>query len=406
MSQISRGIVLDPAASADNAASAAACAARDQRRRRSRTASRGWRWCLRRAPECSRPSLLHARGIAWPLASRHARSSSQRSRRALGRRARTSTRQSPYAQPWSLSPPSPGPPASPKRSNRWCARVLAPNPSPFTFTGTQTYLVGDARADCAVIDPGPDEPEHIAALIAAIGGRTVVGDLLHPHPPRPFARRRAAGGADRRADRRLRAAGAAERRPALGCAVRSRPMRPTACWPTAKRCRGTGWTLTAVATPGHTSNHLCFALEESGALFTGDHVMGWSTSVVIPPDGDMADYMASLEKLYGARRPRLLPGPRRRGRQAPPAGARHDRPPPPAREPDPAPAGRDRAARQRLHPRYVQGPRPAPDRSRRDERDRPSDRSGKARRGARARARSGGWSDGALCTVCAGSGIP
>ena len=61
--------------------------------------------------------------------------------------------------------------------------------------------------------------------------------------------------------------------------------------------RGTGWTLTAVATPGHTSNHLCFALEESGALFSGDHVMGWSTSVVIPPDGDMGDYMASLEKL-------------------------------------------------------------------------------------------------------------
>ena len=64
-----------------------------------------------------------------------------------------------------------------------------------------------------------------------------------------------------------------------------------------EQMRGTGWTLTAVATPGHTSNHLCFALEESGALFTGDHVMGWSTSVVIPPDGDMGDYMASLEKL-------------------------------------------------------------------------------------------------------------
>ena len=61
--------------------------------------------------------------------------------------------------------------------------------------------------------------------------------------------------------------------------------------------RGTGWTLSAVATPGHTSNHLCFALKESGSLFTGDHVMGWSTSVVIPPDGDMGDYMASLEKL-------------------------------------------------------------------------------------------------------------
>ncbi len=78
---------------------------------------------------------------------------------------------------------------------------------------------------------------------------------------------------------------------------------------------GDGWTLTAVHTPGHTSNHLCFALEEAGALFTGDHVMGWSTSVIVPPDGEMAAYMASLDKLQRPRRPHLLPRPRPGDRQ-------------------------------------------------------------------------------------------
>ena len=174
------------------------------------------------------------------------------------------------------------------------ARVLAANPSPFTYTGTQTYLVG--THDLAVIDPGPDLPEHVDALTAAIAGRPVVAIMCtHTHRDHSPA---------------SRAIAAATGAPIIGCAPLTldddgpradaafdRDYAPERVLSDGERITGTGWTLTAVATPGHTSNHLCFALEESGVLFTGDHIMGWSTSVVAPPDGDMGDYMASLEKL-------------------------------------------------------------------------------------------------------------
>ena len=173
-------------------------------------------------------------------------------------------------------------------------RVLAPNPSPFTYTGTQTYLVG--TADVAVIDPGPDDPDHIAALLAAIAGRPVVAILCththRDHSPAAPAVKSATGA------------------PIIGCAPLSLDdsgPRADAAFDTTyapdrvltdgETVTGQGWTLEAVATPGHTSNHLCFALPESGVLFTGDHVMGWSTTVVSPPDGDMAQFMASLDKL-------------------------------------------------------------------------------------------------------------
>jgi glyoxylase-like metal-dependent hydrolase (beta-lactamase superfamily II) len=176
-------------------------------------------------------------------------------------------------------------------------RVLAPNPSPYTFTGTQTYVVGEADGpDCAVIDPGPNEPAHMEAIIAAIAGRRMLA-IMCTHTHRDHSPAAAPLAAQTGA-------------PIVGCAplvlASELPRADEAFDPTyapdrvlvdGEGMRGTGWTLTAVATPGHTSNHLCFALEESGALFTGDHVMGWSTSVVIPPDGDMGDYMASLDKL-------------------------------------------------------------------------------------------------------------
>jgi glyoxylase-like metal-dependent hydrolase (beta-lactamase superfamily II) len=174
------------------------------------------------------------------------------------------------------------------------ARVLAANPSPFTYTGTQTWLVG--TRDLAVIDPGPDLPDHIDALVAAIDGRPVVA-ILCTHTHRDHSPAAAA----------IKAATGA---PIVGCAALAlsddgpradaafdRDYAPDRVLADGEQVRGDGWTLTAVATPGHTSNHLCFALEESGALFTGDHVMGWSTSVVAPPDGDMGAYMASLDKL-------------------------------------------------------------------------------------------------------------
>ncbi|GAB7554273.1 MBL fold metallo-hydrolase [Novosphingobium sp. 11B] len=175
-------------------------------------------------------------------------------------------------------------------------RVLARNPSPFTFTGTQTYLVG-ADGEVAVIDPGPDEAEHLGALMAAIGGDKVVAICCtHTHRDHsPAAAPLAA------------LTGA----PIVGCAPLvlsddgpradasfDANYAPDRVLADGEALTGKGWTLRALTTPGHTSNHLCFALEETGALFTGDHVMGWSTSVVSPPDGDMTAYMESLARLY------------------------------------------------------------------------------------------------------------
>ncbi len=175
-------------------------------------------------------------------------------------------------------------------------RVLAPNPSPYTYTGTQTHIVG--TTDLAVIDPGPDDPAHIAALIQAINGRPVTAIVVthhhrdHSPATRPLqaitgapivgAAPFAPDDAGARADASFDAAYAPDRVLVEGDTI-----------------VGDGWTLAAIATPGHTSNHLAFALPETGALFSGDHVMGWSTTIVSPPDGDMAAYMASLEKLMG-----------------------------------------------------------------------------------------------------------
>jgi glyoxylase-like metal-dependent hydrolase (beta-lactamase superfamily II) len=178
-------------------------------------------------------------------------------------------------------------------------RVLARNPSPFTFTGTQSYIVG-AGSHVAVIDPGPDEAEHLEALIAAIGDAGVVAICCtHTHRDHsPAAAPLAA------------LTGA----PIVGCAPLTLndegprsdaafdpSYRPDRVLADGESIAGDGWTLIAVETPGHTSNHLCFALPESGALFTGDHVMGWSTTVISPPDGDMTDYMRSLQKLQDRR---------------------------------------------------------------------------------------------------------
>ena len=172
------------------------------------------------------------------------------------------------------------------------ARVLAHNPSAFTYYGTQTYLVGSGEV--AVIDPGPDLPEHLDALEKAIGGRRVAAiTCTHTHrdhspAARPLAERTGAQ--------------------IIGCAALAletvgpradasfdgdyRPDRELA---DGEAIEVNGERIIAVATPGHTSNHLCFAWR--GALFSGDHVMGWSTTVVVPPDGDMAAYMQSLDKL-------------------------------------------------------------------------------------------------------------
>jgi len=171
-------------------------------------------------------------------------------------------------------------------------RVIARNPGPFTFTGTGTYIVGEGEG-VAVIDPGPDQPEHLQAILAAVAGERVSHILITHHhlDHSPLARPLAA------------ATGAVIH----GCAVKAPPVedavRTEAGYdsfvPDVSVCggaviEGRGWTLEAIPTPGHTSNHICYALAEENACFTGDHVMGWSTTVVTPPDGNMAAYMASL----------------------------------------------------------------------------------------------------------------
>ena len=205
------------------------------------------------------------------------------------------------------APPQPWPTGLSEQCEPLVRRVLAPNASPYTFTGTQTYVIG-ARDDVAVIDPGPAGTGaaghadtrgegHVAAIIAAIGSARLSAIMCtHTH--------------------RDHSPAAAELKvltgaPIIGCAPLALeddgPRADAAFDPDyapdrvladGEQLSGADWTLEAVATPGHTSNHLCYGLKQSGALFTGDHVMAWSTSVVSPPDGDMAAYMASLQKLH------------------------------------------------------------------------------------------------------------
>ncbi len=170
-------------------------------------------------------------------------------------------------------------------------RVVARNPGPFTYLGTGTYIVG--RAEVAVIDPGPDLPEHLDALLAALAGERVTAILTtHTHADHsPLARplQAAVGGVVYGRAEPGRGSGFEEAAEA--------DFRPDVEIADGAQVSGPGWTLEAIATPGHASNHVCYALLEENALFSGDHVMGWSTTVVSPPDGDMGDYYASLERV-------------------------------------------------------------------------------------------------------------
>ncbi|UOK69351.1 MBL fold metallo-hydrolase [Ancylobacter polymorphus] len=178
-------------------------------------------------------------------------------------------------------------------------RVLAPNPGPFTFTGTCTYIVG--RDAVAIIDPGPDDASHVAAVLAAVEAETVTHLFLtHTHRDHSgaLAALKAATGAPTYGEGPHRAA-----RPLHAQEVNTldsagdRGFLPDVALADGARVEGAGWTLAALATPGHTANHMAFVLEEAGAIFVGDHVMGWSTTVVAPPDGSMNDYMHSLRRL-------------------------------------------------------------------------------------------------------------
>jgi glyoxylase-like metal-dependent hydrolase (beta-lactamase superfamily II) len=170
-------------------------------------------------------------------------------------------------------------------------RVVANNPGPFTYFGTGTYIVG--QGEVAVIDPGPAHEDHLAAILATVAGERVSHILItHHHSDHsPLSRP-------------LQAATGA---PIWGCAVAGRPeegevkleagyddFTPDIAVCGGAVIEGAGWTIEAIPTPGHTSNHICYGLAQENALFSGDHIMGWSTTVITPPDGDMTDYLASL----------------------------------------------------------------------------------------------------------------
>jgi glyoxylase-like metal-dependent hydrolase (beta-lactamase superfamily II) len=180
-------------------------------------------------------------------------------------------------------------------------RILCNNPGPFTFTGTVSYIVGQGTV--AIIDPGPADEAHARALLEAVRGETVSHILVtHTHRDHSMntARIKAATGATVFAEGPHRAS-----RPRFESEKHSpesgadRDFAPDVRVKHGDWIEGAGWKLEAVATPGHTANHLAFAWPERNTLFVGDHVMGWSTSIVAPPDGSMVDYMASLERLAG-----------------------------------------------------------------------------------------------------------
>lgn len=194
--------------------------------------------------------------------------------------------------------------AAPERLSPLVRRVMAHNPGPFTFTGTGTYIVGRDRL--AVIDPGPDLPAHVEALLAAVAGATVTHILVThthlDHSPAAAALKRATGartygfgphGSGRAEDR----AGIARVTEGVTEEGGDHAFAPDVAVRDGDTLDGPDWHLAAVETPGHTSNHVCYALAEEQTLFTGDHVMGWSTSVIAPPDGDMSAYIRSLHKL-------------------------------------------------------------------------------------------------------------
>jgi glyoxylase-like metal-dependent hydrolase (beta-lactamase superfamily II) len=183
-------------------------------------------------------------------------------------------------------------------------RVLCANPGPFTFRGTNTWIIGEGLS-VAVLDPGPADADHLRAILRATHGERITHVLVshthRDHSPGVAALRQATGATSFGFGPHLTP-------PDQGGEGGDHSFRPDVAVPDGGEVGGLDWSLRAVHTPGHCANHLCFALEGTGILFSADHVMSWSTSVVSPPDGDMAAYMASLERLRARDDRLLLPG--------------------------------------------------------------------------------------------------
>jgi glyoxylase-like metal-dependent hydrolase (beta-lactamase superfamily II) len=189
-------------------------------------------------------------------------------------------------------------------------RLVCGNAGPFTFRGTMSYIVGRGRV--AIIDPGPDDETHALALLDAVRGETVTHVIVththrdhSPNVPRIVAATGAVtvGEGPHRAARALHIG----EHNALDSSG-DHDFRPDHAVRDGEVIAGDGWALEAVATPGHTANHMAYALVGGDILFSGDHVMAWATSVVAPPDGAMSDYMASLHKVAARPETIYLPG--------------------------------------------------------------------------------------------------
>jgi glyoxylase-like metal-dependent hydrolase (beta-lactamase superfamily II) len=185
-------------------------------------------------------------------------------------------------------------------------RVMADNPGPFTFKGTMSYIIG--RGKVAIVDPGPADDKHVAALLEAVRNETVthifVTHTHRDHSPAVPAIKAATGATvyaegPHRSARPLRI-GEQKRLDASG----DLDFRPDVMLKDGEVVSGDGWSVEAITTPGHCANHMAYALKGTDMLFAGDHVMGWATTIVAPPDGAMSDYMASLNKL--AKRPEQI----------------------------------------------------------------------------------------------------
>ena len=178
------------------------------------------------------------------------------------------------------------------------SRVLAPNPGPFTFKGTGVYIIG-AGARVAVIDPGPVIPGHTDNLKHVLDGRELSHILVththRDHSPAAALLKGWSGAAIYGLPLQVQTPASSEE--GMVDEAHDHDFAPDILVQDGMRIEGDGFALECVATPGHTANHICYALIPEGALFSGDHVMGWSTSVIAPPDGDMGAYLVSLERL-------------------------------------------------------------------------------------------------------------
>jgi glyoxylase-like metal-dependent hydrolase (beta-lactamase superfamily II) len=189
-------------------------------------------------------------------------------------------------------------------------RITAPNPGPYTFRGTNSYVIG--HQSVAIVDPGPDSDAHLEAILSAIGGRRVDAILLThshlDHTPLTDRLKRSTGAPVHAVGPHKPYRKLSKEETEILARSADLAFRPDHILASGTVIEGSDWQLETVLTPGHTANHAAFAIRGTKLLLLGDHVMGWSTTVVAPPDGSMADYLKSLDVLLSRREDHYLPG--------------------------------------------------------------------------------------------------